>query len=235
MVNNSPTRTSKDVYKTRDMNFVRVLRGVILTSIGIGAAVAIFALIGLEVGGTGWKIVGTSFSITGAALVAMPSVAAWEREKLGQLPIVGIAAAILGFAGVILGIWVEPANDTLWKLPVTLIIAGVAIAGFSLLEFARLSAGQSWILTATRVMIAVVALMLAVAVWTEVGGDGYWRVFAIATVLLAASLASVPVLHKSSRSAQSFRYCPVCGSDSPTRAGEQTVCPTCQSRYRVSA
>ena len=219
----------------RDMSWVRTLRGVILASIAIGAVVAIVALVGVEVGDTGWKIVGTAFSITGAALVALPSVAAWEREKLAWLPILGMAAAVIGFALVIGGIWIEPDSDVLWKIPVTLIIVAVAISGASLLEFARLSPGQHWVLTATRVMLGVVALMLTVAIWGEIDGTGYWRGFGVASVLLAASLASVPVLHRSSRGAETASYCPMCGDPNDAAIGEQTVCPTCDRRYRVAA
>lgn len=219
----------------RSMSWVRLLRGVILASIAIGAGVAIVALIGVEVGDAGWKIIGTAFSITGAALVALPSVAAWERKKLAWLPIVGVTTAIAGFALLVAGIWIQPDSEVLWKFPVTLIITAVAISGASLLEFARLGPRQHWVLTATRVMIGVVAFMLLLALWAEIGGSGYWRGFGVASVLLAASLASVPVLHRSSRGAEEVEYCPMCGAPSHAAIGEQTVCPTCDRRYRVAA
>jgi hypothetical protein len=218
----------------RPKSWARTLRGVILASIAIGAVVAIVALLGVEVGDTGWKIVGTAFSITGAALVALPSVAAWEREKLGWLPVVGVAAAVIGFALVIGGIWFEPDIDMAWKLPVTFIIIAVAISGASLLEFARLGSRQHWVLTATRVMLGVVAAMLMVAVWGEIDESGYWRGFGVASVLLAASLASVPVLHRSSRGVETANYCPICGAPSDAAIGERTVCPMCDRRYRVT-
>ena len=225
-----PTRT-----QDRDMSRVRMLRGVILASIAIGAAVAIVALLGVEVGDTGWKIVGTAFSITGAALVALPPVAAWERDRLAWLPIVGVAASAVGFALVIAGIWIQPDSEVLWKIPVTFIITAVAISGTSLLEFARIEPRQHWVLTVTRVMLGVVALMLTVAIWGEIEGSGYWRGFGVASVLLAAFLASVPVLHRSSRRAERAEYCPMCGAPNDAVIGEQSVCPACDRRYRIAA
>lgn len=229
------TPTSQTLVPDRPRGWARVLRGVILVSIAVGAAVAIVALLGVEVGDTGWKIVGTAFSITGAAMVALPSVAAWEREKLGWLPIVGVAAGVLGFAMVVAGIWIEPDSEVLWKIPVTLIIVAVAISGAALLEFARLEPRQRWVLSATRVMLGVVALMLIVAIWGEIDSDGYWRGFGVAAVLLAASLAAIPVLHRSSRGAAAAEYCPMCGAPSHAAIGEQTVCAACDRRYRVAA
>jgi hypothetical protein len=229
------TRAPQTSIQDRGASWVRTLRGVILASIAIGAVIAIVALLGVEVGDTGWKIVGTSFSITGAALVALPSVAAWERQKLAWLPIVGVVAAVAGFALLIAGIWIEPDSDVLWKIPVTLIIIAVAIAGTALLEFARLGPHQRWVLTLTRVMLGVVALMLIVAIWGEIETNGYWRAFGVASVLLAASLASVPVLHRSSRGARTAEFCPMCGARNDAPIGEQTVCPTCDRRYRVVA
>jgi peptidoglycan/LPS O-acetylase OafA/YrhL len=192
------------------------------------------ALLGVEVGDTGWRIVGTAFSITGAALVSLPSVAAWERKKLAWLPIVGVAAAVMGFALVIGGIWIEPDSEVLWKIPTTLIITAVAISGASLLEFARLDPRHHWVLSATRLMLGTVAVMLSVAVWGEIDTSGYWRGFGVVSVLLAAFLASVPVLHRSSRGAEKSEFCPMCGAHSMAAIGEPAVCPTCDRRYRVA-
>jgi hypothetical protein len=229
MITSAPTKPDTQ----EGTNWVRLLRGVILASIATGAAVAIAALVGVEVGSTGWKITGTAFSITGAALVSMPSVAAWERKKLAWLPIVGVASAVAGFILVISGIWIEPDSEVLWKIPVTLIIIAVAIAGASLLEFARLEPKVHWVLTAARLMLGVVSLMLIVAIWGEIGASGYWRGFGVASVLLAAFLASVPVLHRSSRKAEVAEFCPMCGSANPAQLGEQTACASCDRRYRV--
>ena len=217
------------------MSWVRMIRGLILASIAIGALVAIVALLGVEVGDAGWKIVGTAFSIAGAALVSLPAVATWERKKLGWLPILGVAAAVIGFALVISGIWIEPDSEVLWKIPATLIITAVGISGASLLEFTRLEPRLTWVLTATRVMLGVVALMLTAALWGDIGADGYWRGFGVASVVLAALLASIPLLHRSSRGAETAEFCPMCGSPNHAAIGAQTACPNCDRRYRVVA
>ena len=217
----------------QEVSWVRVLRTVILSSIAVGAAVAIVALLGVEIGETGARIIGTAFSITGAALLSLPAVAAWERKKLAWLPIVGIASAVVGFGMFIFDIWVEPGPDAMWKIPLTLVIIASAIAGMALLEFAQLREGQAWVLTSTRVLLAAVAGLLIVALWGDIENDGYWRGFGVVAVLLSAFLASIPLLHRSSRKAQAGEFCPVCGSRNQAVVGELTQCTTCEVRYRI--
>ena len=149
------------------MSWVRTLRTVVLASIAVGATFGVIALLVGEIGETGWKIVTTSFLITAAALVAMPSVAAWERDVLAALPLVGIGCSVVGFAWLIIGVWVEYDADALWKLPVTLVVVGIAIGGIALLQFARLSPGQHWLVAAATGAISVVAAMVVVAMWAE--------------------------------------------------------------------
>ena len=217
----------------QEVSWVRVLRTVILSSIAVGAAVAIVALLGVEIGDTGARIIGTAFSITGAALLSLPAVAAWERKKLAWLPVVGIASAVVGFGMFIFDIWVEPGPDAMWKTPLTLVIIATAVAGMALLEFAQLRQGQAWVLTATRVLLAAVAGLLIVALWGDIETDGYWRGFGVVAVLLAASLASIPLLHRSSRKTSAGEFCPVCGAPNEAVVGELTQCTACEVRYRI--
>ena len=219
--------------KHEEMSWVRILRRLILATIAIGAFSAIVALIGAESGPL-WKVTGTSFLITGAALVSLPSAAVWERGLLGSLPLVGIGTTVAGFGLAIYAVWAEPGGTFLWKLPVTLIIVGVGIAGVALLEFARLSPGQQWVLAATRVMLAAVGALLILALWAEIEGEAYWRGFGITAVLLTALLASVPILHRSSRANANAEFCPMCGASHSAPIGDQTVCPNCRRSYRVS-
>ncbi len=73
--------------------------------------------------------------------------------------------------------------DFLWKIPATLTIAGIAIAGVALMEFARLEPRQQWLLIAVRVSIGVAALILV----SESGGRS-------ATALSGGCLEWLPFL-----------------------------------------
>lgn len=216
------------------MSWVRILRTVVLVSIAVGAALGIVALVVGDLGETGWKIVGTSFLITATALVAMPSVAAWERDRLGPLPLTGVAASVLGFGWLIAGMWAEADSEVLWKIPTTLVLYGIAVGAFSLVEFARLAPPHRWLIVAARLTISVVAAMLVVALWGEIDSDGYWRAFGVAAILMTAFLASLPVLHRSQpASAATTAYCPACGVTNEASEGVATRCRGCGVTYTV--
>ena len=213
----------------------RILRTVVLASIAVGALLGIITLLGADIGETGGKVIGTSFCVTGAALVSMPSAAAWEDHRLGQLAIVGMVSAVVGFAWLAVGIWAEFDYEPLWKIPVSLLIVAVAIAVMSLLDVANLAEGQQWVLTAARLATGAVALMLIFGIWAEEDADGYWRAFGVAAVLMAAFLAAVPILHRSGRvGGDAVEFCPLCGAAHHAAAGDETQCPACMQRYRVA-
>lgn len=213
-----------------------ILRRTVLTSIAVGASLGIVALLGVGLSDTGAKIIVTSFSITGAALLAIPAVSALEEGRLGQLPLAGVICAVVGFAWVIVSVWAETSTDFMWKAPVTLIIAATAIAAISVLDVARLRARQQWVLQGARLATGVVALMLSVGIWSELNNDIYWRAFGIAAVLLAAFLAAVPMLHRSGwTEGVTTSFCPMCGGAHQAPLAADTDCPACGSRYRVTA
>ena len=168
---------------------MRTLRAVILTSIGVGAALGIVALIGFELGDTGWSVIWTSFLISAGAVVAMPSVAAWDEDRVSWLPLTAAAAAFLGFAWLIVGIWVEFEAEFLWKIPFTLIVYAIAVGVVGMLATARLAPSQQPIIVVARTGVVIVAAMIVLGMWAEIDVELYWRVFGVAAVLMTAALA----------------------------------------------
>lgn len=211
-----------------------MLRNLVLTSIGIGAGLGILTIAGGGIGGAGGSVIATAFSVTGAALLAMPSSVARERQQLGSLPGVGIASSTAGFAWIIVGIWIELDGGWVWRVPTTLIVTATAVAVAALLAFAKLEHGQRWVLTAARLGAGVVAAMIIIGIWGESVTGAYWRVFGIIAVLFAAALAATPILHRSTRSDPGVtRFCPFCGADNEAPTGTMTTCPMSHDTYRV--
>ena len=126
---------------------IRILRWLILTSVAVGALLAVVALLGAEFGEIHAKIIGTSFSVTGAGMLALASLSAWERSRLGPLPGIGAATTIAGVALLIVGIWLETESEAYWKTMGTLLVVATAVALVSLLSLGRLAHRYQWVVS----------------------------------------------------------------------------------------
>lgn len=213
----------------------RLLRNLILISIGLAAVLAILAILGVDVGTTGVRIIGTSFLITGCAIVVMPSLAAWEQDRLGVLPVIGMVTAVIGFGWLIVGVWLDYSGpEWTWKVPTTLVIAATTIGGVALIGFARLEPAWAWLKPAAGAAMTGVAAALTAGLWGEFDNEAYWRAFAVAAVIMAAILAAIPVLHQRVDATVTTSHCPFCGNEHVAPLGRETTCPSCGNTYTVS-
>jgi hypothetical protein len=222
---------------------IRFLRWLILTSVAVGALLAVVALLGAEFGEIHAKIIGTSFSVTGAGMLALASLSAWERSRLGPLPGIGAATSIAAVALLIVGIWAETESGVYWKTMGTLLIVAAAVALVSLLSFGRLAHRYQWVVNVGFALAAILAVYAIALMWSEVEDQWAWRVFSVIWVLLASTTVAVPVLHRTGREhriphralglADEARFCPLCGEGLTAPFGESARCPSCGSTFQV--
>jgi hypothetical protein len=221
----------------------RIVLRLFLVSVALNAALAIYALLAGSFGDVEGDILFTSLCVTGAAILVIACETARERRRLGVLPRLGQAAAVAGFALLVITIWVEPEGDELPRAAGTLIMAAGAAALLSLLTLAVLAPRFRWTFTATTVLAGALTVLLVLSIW------GLWednaafgRVLGVVAVLLAAFVVVVPVLHRVSRRelaagpgavAATISFCPSCGAPVSARAGVETTCPRCGSVFTV--
>ena len=206
---------------------IRFLRWLILTSVAVGALLAVVALLGAEFGEIHAKIIVTSFSVTGAGMLALASLSAWERSRLGPLP----------------GIWAETESEVYWKAMGTLLVVAAAVALVSLLSLGCLAHRYQWVVNAGFALAAILAVYAIALMWGEVEDQWAWRVFSVIWVLLASTTVAVPVLHRTGREhpirhrvlglADEVRFCPLCGEGLTAPFGESARCPSCGSTFQV--
>jgi hypothetical protein len=219
----------------------RVALIITLTSVGILAVAAIFALVGGAMGDTEWKIVITSLLVTAAAAVALGCAVPIHDGRLGWLPYLGIAASAGGFGLLILGIWAEETWDAALKLAVSFVILSVAIAMVGLVDAARVHRRHRSVVVASQGLTGLGGAMLIAAVWGEIGNDLFWRATAVVLVLTAAVAVAVPILHKlagipphSDRAHERMiEHCPYCGAPTHGPHATRLVCDSCGESFRV--
>lgn len=209
---------------------------VAITLIAINAALAIVILLGADMGDTGGRILGTSLLATGTAIVAMMQLPAASDRRLGPVPMLGIGAAVVGFVIVTVGIWSDMGSDVGWKTAGTAYTVAISAAFAALLAGIDIRGRSSWVGRATLLGIAIGATMIVLAVWVEIGGEGYWRLFAVLAVLVAAGGLAVPILSRAAPAAEqdlAVIACPFCATDLDGQRSSDAVCPVCGSRFTV--
>lgn len=207
-----------------------------ITLIVINAALAIAILLGGDMGDTGGRVLGTSLLATGTAMVSMVQLPALADRRIGILPAVAIGAGAVGFVMVTAAIWGDADNDLGWKVAGTAYTIAISGAIASILSGQRIEGRSAWVGTATLGAIGLAATMLVAAIWFDVGRDGYWRVFAVVAVLVAAGGLAVPILSRSSASPTPDLVviaCPFCASELAGQRASDAICPVCGSRFTV--
>lgn len=215
----------------------RSLTRAAITLIAINAALAVAILALGSVGDTEGRILGTSLLATFSALVVMVQVPAMQEGRLGVVPMGGMVACGVGFVIVTAAIWGDFDADAWGRSGGTAYVLAAASAVAAVFSGWPIRGRAAWVGGAADALIAIAALMILGAIWFEFDSDGYWRTFAVISVLVAAAGLAVPILHRASvdRVAARIGHCPFCGTALDAEAGVSIDCPGCSRTFRVRA
>lgn len=219
----------------------RVALATFFVSVGINAALGIYAVLSPDLGDTQGRILATSLCVTGALLVALACGPAWERGLLGPVPLLGAGSGAIAFALMITNIWVEPETDLLGKVMGTTLAAAAGLTLASLLALVRLERRHAWIRLATFALLALGTLLQAALVWLEDPGSWFMRPYGVVMIALAAFVVTMPVVHWIDRAAiaaaeatDAIRFCPYCGRGVRGEAGPGVACERCGREFTVT-
>ena len=217
---------------------------VFLVSIAINAALGIWALLVGDFGQTQGKILTTSFLVS-ATMVGLLVNAAPVRERVfWPLPVIASATSTIGFAILIVAVWVEPDSDTWGRLLVSslTIAGGATLAG--LLGLLQLQHRHHIVRQATVIAVGVLCVTVVAVLWAE-PESGWWaRVIGIQSVIVAALTLALPAISRFLPPEEvvppgeiAVRHCPACTSAvTPLADGDDAfVCTECGLRFRVLA
>jgi hypothetical protein len=164
----------------------RLLALVGIASLAISAAIAILVLLFGDFGETEWRVLGTTFSISVASLLALPGAILAER---GAQPVVAVANIVLALTAFLLALallWVWEDAETLGRLLGSVTVAAVAstqVAGTTLRLRRPERDSVLWTYVAACALACVLAVMAIVAIWAEIDAETYYRILGALAVL----------------------------------------------------
>lgn len=208
----------------------------VLVLVAINTAIALFVLLGGQMNETGGKVLGSSLLATMGAVIALTCAPALAAKRAGYFPHLGMLGAAVSSGLFIIALWMEAGGDTYFRIAGTAVVVAITASLASILSAWRGAGAMKWVQPATTLFAAVGGGMIVAAIWGDVGGGEYWRIFGIIMVLLAAGALATPVVHRMSNAEhpQAFGHCPFCGATVEGMAGRVFTCPSCSRRYEVS-
>ena len=117
-----------------------------------------------------------------------------ERRRKTRLGLCGIVFSICAALLLIIGLWPDIDSEVFWKTTGSCGVLALAFAHAFLLLLPELDAGQKWVQRASWISIAVLAILIIVAIWSEYDSDIYGRVMAVAGIVVGLETLSIPVL-----------------------------------------
>jgi hypothetical protein len=181
----------------------RLLVLVGIASLGVSAAVAILILLFGDFGETEGRILGTTFAIAAASLLALPGAVLLERGEQPLLGAVNVALAVVAFALALALLWVSE-TETLGRLLSSTAAAAAAstqIAGLTVRRRAGEPASVRFAYGLACALAGVLAAMAVIAIWAEVDAEGYYRALGALAVLDVFLVVLQPLLRRVGRPA----------------------------------
>lgn len=209
----------------------------VLVLVAINTALALFVLLGGQMDETGGKVLGSSLLATMGAVLALTCAPALAAKRAGLWPYLGMAGAAVSSALFIVALWMETGGDTYFRVAGTAVVVAITASLACILSAWRGSGVMKWVQPATMLCAAIGGGMIVAAIWGDVGGGEYWRIFGIVMVLLAAGALATPVVHRMGRTEHpdAFTRCPFCGATVEGTTGRMFTCPSCSRRYEITA
>lgn len=198
----------------------RLFLRLFVASVAVNAVLGIWALLVGEFGETQGKVLATSFLVSASMLAVLVNAPAIGRRALWPIPVVGAAAAVIGFAQAIVMMWAEAENEYWFKTVGSfLVVAGGATLAANL-SLVRLPDRYRPARPATYALITALAITILIAIWNEGGADWFGRLIGVLGVLVAAGSLLIPALARFSPGDDAdgneadppdLHRCPACG------------------------
>ncbi|VGO17476.1 hypothetical protein PDESU_06072 [Pontiella desulfatans] len=164
--------------------------------LGLTAAIAIVSVLGGKFGELQAKFIGSTFTISLASICSMSCAAFIARKTRTAIGLSGIGLAVVSAILVIAGIWPEINSEGYWKTTASCGIATLACAHGFLLVIPELGERKKWFQQVSFASVVVLALLVVVAMWGDIGEEVYYRFMAAVAIVVGLETVSLPILMK---------------------------------------
>jgi ribosomal protein L37E len=189
------------------------------------------------------KVLASTASVGGAAILALAAAIPWEKRRWPPIGLLGLLAAATALVLMLILIWTMVWRIELYvKSLLTACVLAVALPHIGLLSLARLGRGYEWIRYGTVVAIAALAALLMFMIWSETTTDELFRLVGVLAILDACGTIATPVLHRVSaiRTREAVQTvelqvtltCPRCSKTQTLEVG-RSKCANCGLRFRI--
>jgi hypothetical protein len=221
---------------SKSINPKRTGLQVLIVSVVVSAALAIFSLLRGEFSDTDGRILLTTLSIAAASVLTLSNGIALEQGRSRPLATLAIIVSVAGFGLLVVTIWNSFDLDDLVKTAASTIFVGVTLTHWSLVSIARIPARFRLLQVAAFPLSGVLATFLIAAVWERVEGSQTAQIASVIAILTVAITIILPVLQRLSVTEggthRKISYCPYCGKSLNAGTGGIS-CPLCGAKFRV--
>lgn len=242
------THLAKKVREMNDRGLYKSALKVLIGTVGLSAALGIYALLRQDLDEWSAKTLGTTLFVSAASLLIMLNAASLEKRSFGYLLIsfAGVVAALTALPMLLYGLWLEVDNDRLWKPAASLeIISGFA-AHSSLLSLRRPTARYRSLLPIATIIGGVLATLVIWMIWAEEYESVQLRAAGVLSILLLSVTIVTPILSRLAAIAEhgksggktghkvphGVHHCPNCGR-AVRSSGQKGRCTECGASFAV--
>lgn len=181
------------------MTWRRLLVLAVIASLAVTAALAIGILLLGDFGETEARVLGTTFAISVASLLALPGAQLLDQQRAVPLAWVTVVLAAVAFVVFEHTIWTDEESSTAWKRVGTVAVFAVATTQIAALT-SRLKADDRQSVRAVYLVTVGLGLLLAVlataAMWEEIESETFYRSLAALAVLNVFLVVLQPLLRR---------------------------------------
>ena len=221
---------------SKSINPKRTGLQVLIVSVVISAALAIFSLLRGEFSETDGNILMTALSISAASVLTLSNGIVLEQGRNKPLATLAIIVSVVGFGILILTIWNRFDHGELFQIAASTIFVGTTLTHWSLVSIARVPARFRLLQLSAFPLSGVLAAFLIGLVWGLEEGSQTGQITGVVGILTVAISIILPVLQRltvaEGRMRRKISYCPYCGKSLNVTNGSIT-CPSCGASFRV--